>query len=78
MKVIYIVKPKRTEYEGNKSFTFQKEYKVLADYRKRQSGQKIADNGLVVIDDNGIENMLFQNQVEIVEDGEKCFIFNYK
>lgn len=78
MKVIYVVKPKRNEYEGIKSFTFQKEYKVLADYRKRQSGQKIADNGFVVIDDNGIENMLFQDQVKIIEDGGKCFIFNYK
>lgn len=77
MKVKYIKKPKVFEYEENSGFTFQKEYKVLADYRKRQSMQQISDNGFVVIDDNGVEKMLFQNEVEIIEDGESCFVFNY-
>ena len=76
MKVKYIEKTKG--YEPDKFFTFGAEYKVLADYRKRQSGQKIADNGFVVIDNRGCENMLFPNQVEIMEDNEECFVFSYK
>ena len=76
MKVKYIVQP--TGYEPDKIFTFESEYKVLADYRKRQSGQRVADNGFVVIDNQGHENMLFSNQVKIIEDGEKCFTFCYK
>jgi hypothetical protein len=76
MKVKYIVNP-RGKYESDKIFTFDKEYKVLADYRQRQSGQKIADNGFVVIDNQGQKNMLFQNEVEIIEDNEKCYTFSY-
>ena len=78
MKVKYIAQPKVYEYEPNKNFTFGTEYKVLADYRQRRSGQQAADNGFVVVDNQGCENMLFSNQVKIIEDGEKCFIFNYK
>ena len=78
MKVKYNIKPVRGEYEPDKFFTFGNEYKVLADYRNRQSGQKIADNGFVVIDNQGNENMLFLNEVKIIEDGKKCFTFNYK
>ena len=77
MKVKYITKPKVFEYEENSSFTFQKEYKVLADYRKRQSMQQISDNGFVVIDNRGCENMLFSHEVEIIEDGEECYTFSY-
>lgn len=76
MKVKYIVQP--TGYVPDKFFTYGNEYKVLADYRQRQSGQRIPDNGFVVIDNQGTENMLFPNQVEIIEDGEKCFTFSYK
>lgn len=75
MKVKYIVQP--TGYVPNRCFTFGAEYKVLADYRKRQSGQLIADNGFVVIDDKGQTNMLFCDQVKIIEDNEKCFVFSY-
>jgi hypothetical protein len=77
MKVKYNIKSLRGEYEQDKKFTFGIEYKVIADYRKRQSRQTIRDNGFVVIDNQGNENMLFLNQVEIIEDGEKCFIFSY-
>lgn len=77
MKVKYIINSIRGDYEKDKIFTFGKEYKVLADYRQRQSGQKIADNGFVVIDNRGNENMLFSNEVKIIEDGEECFTFKY-
>ena len=77
MKVKYNVKSIRAGYEPDKIFTFGVEYKVIADYRKRQSGQTIRDNGFVVIDNQGQENMLFSNEVEIIEDGEKCFTFSY-
>ena len=74
MKVKYIEKP---GYYPNKNFTVGTEYKVLADYRERVSGQQVADNGFVVIDNLGCTNMLFSNQVEIIEDSEKYFIFSY-
>ena len=77
MKVKYIIKSIRGEYEPDKIFTFGNEYKVLADYRNRQSGQKIADNGFVVIDNQGNENMLFLNEVKIIEDGKNSFTFSY-
>ena len=76
MKLRYIINDKKS-YE-QKNFTFNKEYKVIADYRQRQSGQQIQDNGFVVIDDKGQTNMLFQNEVEIIADDEKCYTFNYK
>ena len=76
MKLKYIINDKRS-YDQEKHFTFNKEYKVIADYRQRQSGQQIRDNGFVVIDDKGQTNMLFQNEVEVIEDGEKCYTFNY-
>jgi len=76
MKVKYIVHP--TGYKTDTNFTVGAEYKVLADYRHRKSGQQIADNGFVVIDNQGCENMLFSNQVKIIQDGEKCFTFSYK
>jgi len=76
MKVKYNINSVRAEYEPNKFFTFGDEYKVIADYRKRQSGQQIRDNGFVVIDNRGHENMLFSNEVEIIEDEEKCFTFH--
>lgn len=76
MKVKYIVKP--IGYEPDKNFTFGTEYNVIADYRQRQSGQQIRDNGFVVIDNLGQQNMLFSNEVGIIEDGEKCFTFIYK
>ena len=75
MKVKYNVK--RTGYYQDKNFTFGIEYKVIADYRQRQSGQKVRDNGFVVIDNRGCENMLFPNEVEIIDDGEECFTFSY-
>ena len=78
MKVKYLVNPIIAGYVQNKKFTFGKEYKVIADYRQRQSCQRIKDNGFVVIDDLGQQNMLFPNEVEIVEDEEKCFTFSYK
>ena len=78
MKVVYTVPPKRGEYNPDKFFTFGKEYKVLANYRNRQSGQRVADNGFVVMDNQGCENMLFPNQIKIVDDGEDFFRFSYK
>lgn len=76
MKIMYNVKPTRNQYEQDKFFTYGKTYDVIADYRKRQSGQKIADNGFVVIDNTGQHNMLFTNQVTIInEDKENTYIF---
>jgi len=76
MKVKYIVND-RTDYKKRERFTLGKEYKVLADYRNRQSGQKIPDNGFVVIDDKGQNNMVFSNEVQIIEDNEACYTFEY-
>ena len=76
MKLRYIINDKKS-YE-QKNFTFNKEYKVIADYRQRQSRQQIQDAGFVVIDDKGQINMLFQNEIEIIVDDEKCYTFNYK
>ena len=78
MRVRYIVNSTRGDYEKDEIFTLGKEYKVLADYRRRQSGQKYADNGFVVKDNRGHKNMLFSNEVEIIEDEEKCFTFEYQ
>lgn len=77
MKVVYTVPPKPGEYEPDKFFTFGTEYHVLADYRQRQSGQKVADNGFVVVDNRGNANMLLPDQVAIIEDGEECYTFSY-
>ena len=76
MKVKYLIK-NSVEYDCNKLFTFGTEYKVIADYSQRQSGQQIQDNGFVVIDNRGCENMLFSHEVEIIEDGEECYTFSY-
>ena len=72
MKVIYNVKDKTS---GRNSFTFGKSYKVLADYRNRTSLQLHRDNGIVVIDDNGETNMIFPEQVIIVNDCNPCYTF---
>ena len=77
MKVMYNVKPNKREYEQDKYFTYGKEYEVTADYRNRKSGQVVPDNGFIVIDNTGQSNMLFENEVVIIEDGEPCFIFEY-
>ncbi len=74
MKAKYLVKP---GFSPDKHFTFGREYQVLADYRQRQSGQVVRDNGLVVVDDLGAHNMLFPNQVEIIDDGTPCYTFSY-
>ena len=76
MKVKYMVNNRR-QSERDRKFTFGKEYQVIADYRNRTSGQSIADNGLVVKDDRGEHNMLFANEVAIIEDNEPCYTFNY-
>lgn len=77
MKVKYMVKHNHGEYEPNNNFTFGTEYKVLADYRERQSGQEIADNGFVVINNRGEHSMLFSNEIKIIEDGKPCYTFSY-
>jgi|GEM_PF-3491674 len=77
MKVKYINKVSHRDYEPNKFFTFGTEYPVIADYRKRQSGQKIADNGFVVINNRGEQSMLFPNEVEIIEDEKPYYTFSY-
>lgn len=73
MKVKLINKPKRGDYD--KFFTFGNEYKVLADYRKRQSGQVIRDNGFVVVDNTGQEQMVFPDEFKIIDDGNACYTF---
>lgn len=76
MKVKYIIN-NRGDYEIQRKFTFGKEYPVIADYRKRKSGQRFKDNGFVVKDNRGQDNMLFSNEVVIIEDNEPCYIFDY-
>jgi len=75
MKLKYIVK-NRGELDCDKVFTFGAEYEVLADYRKRRSEQQVQDNGFVVKDDTGSENMLFPHEVKIIEDNEDYYIFS--
>ena len=74
MKVKYIVNNPE-QYKRNEKFTFGKEYQVIADYRKRESNQIHRDNGFVVKDNKGQDNMLFSNEVIIIEDNEPCFTF---
>ena len=76
MKVKYIAN-NISKYDLDKFFTLGTEYKVIADYRQRQSGQCVKDNGFVVKDNMGQENMLFSDEVEVIEDGENCYTFNY-
>jgi hypothetical protein len=79
MKVRYNINSTRGKYEAEKFFTFGKEYKVLADYRNRQQYQGwCRDNGFVVIDNRGDQNMIFANEVKIIEDGKDCYTFSYK
>ena len=58
MTIKYIKKPKSNDF-FNASFTYCKEYRVLSDYRLRQSGQQVADNGLVIMDDANSTKMVF-------------------
>jgi hypothetical protein len=76
MKAKFNVKPKHSDYDLNKIFTYGVEYDVLADYRNRQSGQAIRDNGLVVVDNQGTERMVFLDEFKIIDDGKQCFTFN--
>jgi len=76
MKVVYNVKSSRGVYEIDKYFTYGKEYIVKADYRKRNSGQRIQDNGLVIIDNMGQDNMLFMHQIKITDNNkENVFVY---
>lgn len=79
MKIKYIGKTKINSYE-KEDFTNCKEYNVLADYRNRASGQKVADNGLVVQNDNNENVMIFLNENKfVITDNEikDTFVFNY-
>lgn len=76
MKVKYNIK--RSGYESDKFFTLGTEYKVIADYRQRRSGQQVRDNGFVVVDNSGQQNMLFSDEIELIEDGEECYTFSCK
>ena len=76
MKVQYIKKYDRSVLENHKNFTTGKVYEVLADYRNRTSGQKINDSGFVVIDDFGQTQMLFENDVLILDTNkENTYIY---
>ncbi len=66
MTIKYIKKPKSNDF-FNPSFTYGKEYRVSSDYRLRQSGQQIADNGLVIMDDTNSIKMVFLDDFVIVD-----------
>ena len=73
----FIKKTHKINEDNN--FTFNKEYEVIADYRKRQSGQKIPDNGFVIIDDFGLTQMVFNDNFIITDkEIEQTYIFNYQ
>lgn len=74
MKVVYSL---RSKNEQGEKFTFGKAYQVSADYRNRVSGQKVRDNGFVVVDNNGEIGMLFADEVVIVEDDVPYYEFSY-
>jgi hypothetical protein len=78
MKVKYTKKPKANDFE-NEKFTLNKEYNVLADYRNRQSGQVVPDNGLVILADNNQQEMVFLSDGFEVSntDKEETYIFEY-
>lgn len=71
MKIQYTKKYDRSVLDNHKIFTTGKVYEVLADYRNRTSVQKINDSGFVVIDDFGQTQMLFENDVLIVNTDKK-------
>ena len=72
----YIKKYDRSILENNKNFTTGKVYEVLADYRNRTSGQKINDAGFVVTDNFGQTQMLFENDIFIVDTNkENTYIY---
>ena len=79
MNVKYIKKYKRNECTDGEFFTLEKEYKVLADYRNRASNQVVPDNGFVVIDDLGVQRMVFLNDGFMLSESEveKTFVFSY-
>jgi hypothetical protein len=81
MKIKYIKQQRPNDFTDNIFFTFGKEYEVVADYRNRQSGQQIADNGFVINDDFGRTQMVFSgyNGDFIITDNEigNTFVFNY-
>lgn len=74
MKVKLINKPKRGDYDN--LFTYGKEYQVIADYRNRKSGQVVKDDGLVIFDNTGQEQMIFLNEFEMIDDGKTCYTFH--
>jgi hypothetical protein len=76
MKIMYSIKPTRGTYDPDKYFSYGKIYDVIADYTKRKSGQCIPDNGYVVLDNTGQNNMLFANQITMIDDKQdNTFIF---
>ena len=76
MKIRYI--KKNTSDYSNKKFTCNKDYEVIADYRKRQSRQAIDDNGFVIKDDSDNIQMVFQDDFIIIDKGiENTFVFDY-
>ena len=76
MKIQYVKKYDRKVMENHKCFTTGKIYEVLADYRKRTSGQKINDSGFVIVDDLGQKQMLFEKDVLIIDTNkENTFIY---
>lgn len=78
MKVQYIKKPKINDFE-NKKYTFLKEYDVIADYRKRCDGQVVADNGLVILNDENENDMIFLNDFKLSDkDVKNTYVFSYK
>ena len=78
MKIQYNIRSSRGQYETDKFFTYGKIYNVIADYRKRDSKQTNRDNGFIVIDNLGQNNMLFENEIVIVDNNiDNTFIFNY-
>lgn len=78
MNVKFIRKLKVNDFE-NERFTLNREYNVIADYRNRQSGQVVPDNGLVIKTDKNEEEMIFLSDGFEISNTEKedTFIFNY-
>lgn len=78
MKLKYVKKSIIGAFTDKVLFTFGKEYEVIADYRKRQSGQMVADNGFVINDDLGQTQMVFNGDFKITDNEVgNTFVFNY-
>ncbi len=72
MKILYI-----KDTYNSIHFTKNKIYNVSADYRQRNSKQVIQDNGFVVVDNLGQQNMILPDDC-IITDNDASGVYIFK